>query len=120
SPNAVYLKLSDGQEFRNQGAAHYILNYQYARDRQLLRFELYEKTYRNLIRFSGESPEFSTDMNQSGRGYARGVDVFWRDGRSFKNLEYWISYSYIDTRRHYKNYEAMVRPGFAAAQSLSV
>src|SRR5690606_35283110 len=24
SPNAVYLKLSDGQEFRNQGAAHYI------------------------------------------------------------------------------------------------
>jgi hypothetical protein len=25
-----------------------------------------------------------------------------RDGKSIKNLEYWVSYSYIDTERDYK------------------
>jgi len=48
------------------------------------------------------------------------LDLFWRDGNSVKNLEYWISYSYIDTKRDYKNYTATVTPSFVATNSLSI
>jgi len=46
--------------------------------------------------------------------------LFWRDNNSFKNLEYWISYSYIDTERDYKNYPKQVTPSFVADHSLSI
>ncbi|MEO0046326.1 MAG: hypothetical protein RL705_1517, partial [Bacteroidota bacterium] len=56
----------------------------------------------------------------TGSGYAKGLDVFWRDNKTIKNVEYWVSYSFIDTQRNYKNYTAEVTPSFVANQSLSV
>ena len=37
-----------------------------------------------------------------------------------KNLEYWLSYSYIDSQRDYKNFPSEVTPGFVANHSLSL
>ena len=35
-------------------------------------------------------------------------------------MDYWISYSYIDTRRLYKNYPSEVTPDFIAANNLNI
>jgi len=56
----------------------------------------------------------------TGYGEARGVDVFWRDKKTVKNLDYWISYSYIDTKRDYLNYPMALQPNFVANHTASV
>ena len=64
--------------------------------------------------------QFDSQFSNDGEGFAKGLDVFWRDGNSIKYLEYWISYSYIDTKRDYKNYKDEVTPNFVATHSLSL
>ncbi|MFN7421075.1 MAG: TonB-dependent receptor, partial [Flavobacterium sp.] len=65
-------------------------------------------------------PQFNSDFTNRGSGYARGLDVFWRDGKSIKNLEYWVSYSFIDSQRNYRNFPTTVTPNFIAKHSISL
>ncbi|NUY81151.1 TonB-dependent receptor [Flavobacterium sp. MAH-1] len=120
SPKADYLKYSDFHRFDNEKATHYILNYQYTRERQTLRAEAYYKDYRNLVKYDDDVPQFDSNYSNNGSGYAKGIDLFWRDGRTFRNLEYWISYSYIDSKRDYRNFPIEATPNFVANQGLSV
>lgn len=110
-----------------QQSIHYIANYQYMDNDRTLRLEAYYKDYNQLVR---ERLNAMFDPNtyrvpigyvdNSGYGYAQGVELFWRDRKSVKNGDYWISYSYIDTRRLYQNYVAEVQPSFIATHNLSV
>jgi membrane-bound inhibitor of C-type lysozyme len=118
APNANYLKYEN--QLDSEQAAHYILNYLFNRDRQTFRVEVYDKEYTNLIKYDTPAAQYNSMYSNSGTGYARGLDVFWRDGKSVKNLEYWISYSYIDSQRDYRNFTAKVTPNFIAKHSLSV
>lgn len=118
APKAEYLKYSS--KFKNEKAAHYILNYQYVKGTRTLRAELYLKEYDDLVKFDTQTIQYDTKFSNNGTGFAKGLDVFWRDGSSIKNLEYWISYSYIDTKRDYKNYSAEVTPSFVAKQNVSL
>jgi hypothetical protein len=118
APRQEYLKYSN--EFTTEKAAHYILNYQYVKANRTLRTELYFKQYSDLVKYNTPTPQFDSQYNNNGTGFAKGVDVFWRDGNSIKNLEYWISYSFIDTKRDYKNYSSEVTPSFVAKHSLSL
>jgi len=56
----------------------------------------------------------------SGDGYAKGFDIFWRDKQTLKYGDYWISYSYLDTKRDYRNFPISATPAFAAKHTLSV
>lgn len=58
--------------------------------------------------------------DNSGSGYAQGVDIFFRDKKTFKDAEYWISYSFLDTKRLFANYLTEAMPTFAAAHTLNV
>jgi hypothetical protein len=49
-----------------------------------------------------------------GYGRASGIELFWRDRKTLKNVDYWISYSYLDTKRDYLNYPYPIQPNFAA------
>jgi hypothetical protein len=118
APKQEYLKYSD--DFKTEKAAHYILNYQYVKNNTTLRTEVYYKGYSDLVKYDTESVLPNSQFSNNGEGYAKGLDVFWRDGNSIKSLEYWISYSYIDTKRDYKNFTAEVTPSFVAAHSLSL
>lgn len=118
APNANYLKYES--QLDSERAAHYILNYLFNRDRQTFRVEIYDKEYSSLIKYDTPAAQFNSQFNNAGTGYARGLDIFWRDGKSVKNLEYWISYSYIDSQRDYRNFSATVTPNFIAKHSLSV
>jgi len=55
-----------------------------------------------------------------GRGYARGLDVFWRDSKSIANTDFWISYSFLDTKRLYQDFPNEVAPSFASAHNFSL
>lgn len=101
-------------------SSHYILNYLYQNNGRTFRAEGYYKTYKDLVKFDTERPQFDSNFNNNGDGYATGVDVFWRDNKSFKNLEYWASYSYLDTERNYRNYTSSATPNFAATHNLSL
>ncbi len=53
-------------------------------------------------------------INNNGKGYAKGIELFYRDKKSIKGLDFWISYSYIDSKRDFINYTKMVQPDFVA------
>ena len=120
TPNAEYIKYSNNHQFESEKASHYILNFQYNKNGKTFRAETYFKDYSNLVKFDTEMAAYNSVYDNSGSGYAKGLDLFWRDGKSIKNLEYWVSYSYIDTERNYKNFSSQVTPSFVADHSLSI
>lgn len=120
TPSAEYIKYSNNNQFESEKASHYILNFQYSKNGKTFRAETYYKDYRDLVKFDTQMAAYNSVYDNSGSGYAKGLDLFWRDGKSIKNLEYWVSYSYIDTERDYKNFSSQVTPSFVADHSLSI
>ncbi len=118
APRQDYLKYNSN--FINEKASHYILNYQYNQNKRTFRSEIYFKDYRDLVKYDSDMAAFNSQYTNDGFGYAKGLDIFWRDGKTFKNLEYWVSYSFIDTQRDYRNYEDEVTPSFVAKHNISV
>ncbi|TPD66888.1 TonB-dependent receptor [Flavobacterium microcysteis] len=118
SPRQEYLKYSD--RFESEKTAHYILNYEYSKSGRIFRAEAYLKQYRDLVKYDTETVQFDSQFNNNGKGFAKGIDLYWRDNTTFKNLEYWFSYSYINTKRDFKNYPKEVTPSFVADHSLSL
>ncbi|MEM9526052.1 MAG: TonB-dependent receptor, partial [Bacteroidota bacterium] len=60
------------------------------------------------------------EITNAGFGYARGLELFWRDKTLAKNLDYWVSYSYLDTERDYLDYPIAAQPTFAADHTASI
>lgn len=108
------------QTLNLERASHYILNYGFLGDGKTFRAEAFYKDYDNLVKFDTELPQFDSSYNNLGGGYAAGVDIFWRDNKSFKNLEYWASYSYLDTERDFRNFREQATPNFAPKHSFSL
>ncbi|MGN6213631.1 TonB-dependent receptor [Parafilimonas sp.] len=94
-------------------ATHYIVNYQKTANNRIFRVEAFYKKYHDLVK------SFPT-YNTSGTGFAKGAELFLRDKTTFKNVDYWISYSYLDTKRDYANYPEMLEPTFAAHHTASL
>lgn len=100
-------------------ATHYIVNYQKMINERIFRLEGYYKKYDDLIKII-PAANYTSVYNNSGSGYAKGIDIFWRDKKSIKNFDYWLSYSYIDTKRDYQNYPQQLQPNFVANHTASV
>ena len=94
-------------------ATHYILNYQKVSRDYTLRTEIFYKKYQNLIKTA-------PDTTNNGYGDAKGFEVFYRDRKTLKNVDYWISYSYLDTKRDFMNYPFALTPNFAAKHTASL
>jgi hypothetical protein len=118
TPNADYVKYN--QNLSSERALHYILNYQYNKNGRLFRSEVYIKDYQNLIKFNTSRPQFNSQYNNGGSGYARGLDLFWRDSKTIKYTDYWISYSYIDSERDYLNFPNRATPSYIASHTASI
>ena len=112
-----YQKPEQTYLFRNTNlnymrADHYIINYQYQPKDRLLRMEAFYKKYHQLIK---------TDLYENptnfGNGYARGLELFYRDKKLIKGIDFWISYSFLDTKRDFLNYQRLVQPDFAATHT---
>ncbi|MEM7486834.1 MAG: carboxypeptidase-like regulatory domain-containing protein [Bacteroidota bacterium] len=109
-----------GQALGSEKTAHYLLNYQFLSDGKTFRAEAYYKDYNNLVKYDTQLPQFNSNFNNLGDGYAAGLDIFWRDNKSIENLDYWISYSYLNTERDYRNFRERATPNFAPEHNLSV
>jgi len=113
-------------------ATHYIANIQRVDDYHTLRVEVYFKKYDNLTLTDTNSRivpinnnisiplSANNQVSNAGYGYAQGLDVFWRDKKTIKGVDYWISYTYLDTKRKWVNYPKEVTPPFAATHTASL
>lgn len=110
-PEKSYLLYALPLEYEK--SQHYILSFQHMKTSQTLRAELFYKQYDGLIKTS-------PDTSNTGYGYAQGAEIFWRDKKTVPKLDYWISYSYLDTKRDYLDYYHLARPDFAASHTASV
>ncbi len=115
TPERRYLAKTSNIGFTR--ADHYIATYQWISTAYILRGQIFNKEYVNLLKTDAVT-NLATGNN--GKGYARGVELFWRDRKTLKGLDYWISYSYLDTKRAYLTYPIMAQPAFAAKHTGSV
>jgi outer membrane cobalamin receptor len=115
SPKNDWLRIN--QKLQSEKAEHFILNYQRIENNKTLRVETYYKRYTNLVKF-GEGG--IADLNNRGNGYARGFELFWRDNETFKSVDYWVSYSFLDTKRNYLNFPQSATPSFASRHNFSM
>jgi hypothetical protein len=124
NPEKEYLYLNTSLDFEE--ADHAILNYQIIKNGKTFRSEVFYKKYSNLVleqvSFFDPNPyRFPTGtLSNGGNGFARGIDLFFRDQTSLKNGDYWITYSFLDTERKFRNYNEMAMPHFATRHNLSL
>ncbi|MBN2487125.1 MAG: carboxypeptidase-like regulatory domain-containing protein [Bacteroidales bacterium] len=100
-------------------ATHFIVNYQLQKHNRTFRAEVYYKAYNNLLMYKTDTLGRYLDLQNKGDGFARGIDMFWKDDKTIKYATYWISYSYIDTKRKYRDYNMSVTPEYVAKHNLS-
>jgi hypothetical protein len=100
----------------------FAVDYEYKMLNRLFRITAYYKDYDDLLKI--KTPVFSgfqaygpplqiSEFNHNGSGYAKGIDVFYKDKQSLELVEFYASYSYLDTKRNYIDYPDFGRPAFA-------
>ncbi|MCF8233706.1 MAG: TonB-dependent receptor [Bacteroidales bacterium] len=111
TPEDEFVRFAPGLNYEK--AAHYILNYQLTKNKKIFRVEAYYKDYRNLVKFDSLHSPIPESYDNKGKGYARGIDLFWRDN-SITRFDYWLSYGYIDTKRDYLFFPEEATPDFVS------
>jgi outer membrane receptor for ferrienterochelin and colicin len=106
-------------ELKAERAKHYILNYQYVKNERTFRIEAYYKKYDNLIKYDSLNLPIKDTYNNNGNGFAKGIDIFWRDSKTFTNVDYYFSYSFMDTERNYRNYTEAAPPIYTSTHNFS-
>ncbi|SEJ01574.1 TonB-dependent Receptor Plug Domain [Dyadobacter sp. SG02] len=94
-------------------AEHYVLNYSKKANNRFFRTEIYYKKYRDLVKTY-------PDVGLGGDGYAQGFELFWRDKKTIRNLDYWLTYTYLDTKRNYLDYPEKIRPSFTSPHTFTI
>lgn len=112
NPERKYLPTVAGLDYSR--AAHYILQYQKLTNDRTFRVEAFYKKYTDLYKTAVSPTGREVANNNNGFGHATGLEFFFRDKKTFKNVDYWISYSYLDTKRDFLNYPKAITPSFAA------
>ena len=112
NPERKYLPTITGLDYSR--ASHYILQYQKLSSQRTFRVEAFYKKYSDLYKTTVSATGREIATNNNGFGDAKGMELFWRDKKTFKNVDYWISYSYLDTKRDFLNYPKAITPSFAA------
>lgn len=99
---------------------HYLVNYQIVKNGRIFRAEVYQKEYDKLIKFDKEDSFNPLAYNNTGEGFARGIDILWKDDKTIRSGQYWVSYSFMDTKRNFRDYPSRATPTFAAKHNLSL
>jgi vitamin B12 transporter len=124
NPESKYINSSAKLDF--QESQHFIFQVQRSTEGRSLRFEAFYKKYdeliktQNIIPNADQNQQVQTAFNNNGNGFAKGLELFWRDKKTFENIDYWISYSFLDSKRDFLNYPFSLKPNFASEHTLSV
>ena len=121
NPETKYLPLTNNSanSLGFMKATHYIAQYLKVNSLTTFRAEVFYKKYNDLVKTNFTNGR-ETALNNNGFGDAKGIEFFWRDKKTIKNLDYWISYSYLDTKRDFLNFPYAIAPNFAAKHTASV
>ena len=117
APQNAYALVNN--DLKPERATHYILNYQYINKGRIFRVEGYYKDYDDLVKFTEENNFDPSNYFNSGFGEAKGFDVFWRDNQTIKGTDYWVSYSYVDAERDYRDFSSVATPKFVSKHNFS-
>ena len=107
------------QNLAQEKSSHYLLNYNYKSDRQIIRLEAYYKGYRDLLTYN-EEDRLPSELTNNGSGRAYGIDVFWRANQMIKNVDFWVSYSWLDHERKYREFPVEAMPSYSTTHNLSL
>ncbi len=118
NPKDEYLLYTE--ELKQERADHYMFNYQYDKNHRNIRAEVYYKDYKNLVKITDPRFYLPDSYNNEGNGYAYGFDLYFRDKKTIKNGDYWVSYSYLQSKRNYKDFPELVIPGYVSTHNLSL
>jgi len=124
NPESKYINSPSKLDF--QQSQHYIFQIQRTSEGRSLRLEAFYKKYDELVKvqnigeINGQYQPVQTAVNNNGYGFAKGLELFWRDKKTLKNIDYWLSYSYLDSKRDFMNYPMSLKPNFASEHTLSV
>ncbi len=118
NPETRYLPSPNQLNFSK--AAHYIAQYQKVTSLQVFRAEVFYKKYDALVKTGFANGREGLAINNNGFGNAKGIEFFWRDKKTVKDFDYWISYSYLDTKRDFINFPFAITPNFAAKHTANV
>ncbi len=117
-PERKYLPTINQLHFAE--ATHYIAQYQKIANERTFRTEIFYKKYKDLFKTDLNSYGTFTAINNNGFGDAKGIEFFYRDKKTIKNVDFWISYSYLDTKRDFLNYPFAIEPSFATKHTASL
>ena len=113
-PAMEYLKLSDAITFAS--ATKGTVSYSYVKKSSKLQVDAYYKKYKNAITYQ-QGQYQPVDIANDGSGYGLGTDVFLKN--NFKSLEYWLTYSYNDTKKRQAYFAEKVIPDYVARHSFN-
>ncbi|HEU5164289.1 MAG TPA: TonB-dependent receptor [Chitinophagaceae bacterium] len=119
TPESRYLPSTSAANLAFMKATHYIAQYMKVTSVRTFRAEIFYKKYDNLIK-TGLVSGRDAAINNKGFGDAKGFEFFWRDKKTIKNVDYWISYSFLDTKRDFLNFPYATEPNFAARHTASI
>lgn len=96
------------------------LGAQYEAEGRFYKAEVYYKDYSRLALAEADGTTGNSLLNSDGYGYSKGIDLFFRDRASIKNLEYQLSYTYNISRRKSQEYTELTTPQYATRHNASV
>ena len=103
---------------------HNILNYEWSKKKKTIRFEVFNKKYESLVmshELNCGLDVCKNTLSNDGSGYSRGAEIFWRSDQTSDGVgqDIWIAYSYLDSKRKYKQYSNEIIPSFASNHKLT-
>lgn len=118
-PKDDYLKFNTS--LSTEAAAHYVANYQLSINDRMFRAEVFDKEYKHLATFDSilNDPNPAHYQND-GYGYARGLELFLRDRKTLRQGDFWIAYTFMDTKKKYLDIKTLQRPYLFSKHSFSV
>ncbi|MAZ61576.1 MAG: hypothetical protein CMG50_05320, partial [Candidatus Marinimicrobia bacterium] len=117
-------------DFNNSGldfekSIHNILNYEWSKKKKTIRFEIFNKKYENLVVSNSIDIDCvngcKNNLSNEGFGYSRGAELFWRSNQTIDGIgkDIWIAYSYLDSKRKFKQFSNEIIPSFASNHKLT-
>ncbi len=102
-------------------AVHFQVGFQHEQQGRIFRAEAYHKPYAGLpLQTFPTQGSAESVFEDAGKGVARGFDIFYRDRKTFANTDFWVTYSFVHSRRQYGTFTQQVQPSFAPEHNVSV
>jgi len=103
----------------NEKSTHYLLNYNFKNKKTILRLESYYKQYDDLVTYDFINNQYE-QVSNDGYGTAYGLDLFFRTDNHIKNVDMWVSYSWLQNQRKYQDYLDTATPSYSTDHNFSL